>query len=307
MLIFFYLFTVLLLVLVIGGIFFAAKVIYPKVIPIERTYQIELENNRFTEDEYQKWSKEDFFLNSPFGYPIACSFFPISGSSKTVVISHGITFSRYGMVKYMPLFRKHGFNILLYDLRNHGLSGGRNTTFGYYEKYDLQILVDWAFQKSGASGVVGTMGESLGAAVTLQHTSLDNRLAFAIADCAYADLSTLLEYRLKAEYRLPRFPLLNIAKLFCIIFAGLDFKKVSPIKCVEDVSTPIFWIHGQNDNYIPPRMSQDMFNAKKTGAKKIFIAPNAAHAESLIKNPGEYNRQIATFLTELHLTNPERD
>jgi hypothetical protein len=54
-------------------------------------------------------------------------------------------------------------------------------------------------------------------------------------------------------------------------------------------------------------MSQDMFNAKKTGAKKIFIAPNAAHAESLIKNPGEYNRQIATFLTELHLTNPERD
>lgn len=297
--------SALLLILLFSGLFFALKVIYPRVIPIEKTYQLELEKNRFTEQEYLQWPREDIFLESPFGYSIACSFFPVAGSDKTVVISHGITYSRYGMVKYMPLFREHNFNILLYDLRNHGLSGGRNTTFGFFEKFDLRVVVDWAFERTTPDGVVGTMGESLGAATTLQHTPLDNRLAFAIADCAYSDLADLLAYRLKCDYHLPRFPLLNIANFLCMILAGLDFKKVSPIHSTKEVSIPIFWIHGQNDDYIPLQMSRDMYTAKTNGPKKFFLAPNAAHAESLIQNQVEYTRQIHEFLIELKLADPE--
>lgn len=296
----------LLLTLLFSGLFFAVKVIYPKVIPIEKTYQLELEKHRFAEQEYLQWPREDFSLESPFGYSIACSFFPAAGAKKTVVISHGITYSRYGMVKYLPLFRKHNFNVLLYDLRNHGLSGGRNTTFGYFEKFDLQVVVDWAFERTTPNGVVGTMGESLGAATTLQHIPLDNRLAFAIADCAYANLADLLAYRLKREYHLPRFPLLNIANYLCKILAGLDFNKVSPSHSAKDVATPIFWIHGLDDDYIPPQMSRDMYTAKTNGSKKLFLAPNAAHAESLIQNPVEYAQQINEFLIELKLANPER-
>ncbi|MCD4674144.1 MAG: alpha/beta hydrolase [Anaerolineaceae bacterium] len=285
-----------------SSLLFATKVIYPKVLSIDETRQIELENQRFNETEYKQWQQNGVNLPSPFGYQLACAYFPIPGAQKTIIISHGITYSRYGSIKYMPLFRKHGFNILIYDLRNHGLSGGSNTTFGLYEKFDLQILVDWAFQQLDSDGIVGTMGESLGAATTLQHAAIDNRISFAIADCPYSDLTELLKYRLKEEYRLPAFPLLNLANLFCKLLARMDFEHISPIKGIPAITTPIYWIHGQNDDYIPPEMSEQMYNAKIDGVKKIHIVPNSAHAEALINNPVEYGNKIDEFLAELHLT-----
>ncbi len=70
----------------------------------------------------------------------------------------------------------------------------------------LQILVDWAFQQLDETGIVGTHGESLGAATTLQHAAIDKRISFAIADCPFSDLTELLKYRFKEDYHLPALP-----------------------------------------------------------------------------------------------------
>jgi len=284
-----------------GGLFFATKAIYPNVLTLEETRIDELENNRYDENEYNQWERKEFTLPSPFGYHIACEYFRIKGAQKTVVITHGITWSRYGSIKYMPMFRKRGFNILIYDLRNHGASGGKNTTFGLYEKFDLQVLVDWAFQQLDENGKVGTLGESLGAATTLQHAAIDQRISFAIADCPYSDLAQLLAFRLKEDYHLPSFPLLGLSNFACKLLANMTYRQVSPIASIPEIAIPVFWIHGQDDDYIPPKMSQQMYDAKKMGVRRIYLAPNAAHAKSQINNPQEYDRQIGEFLVDLKL------
>ena len=92
-----------------------------------------------------------------------------------------------------------GFNILLYDLRNHGLSGGKNTTFGYYEKYDLRAIVEWAYMRVGPGGLVGTMGESLGGAISNPACSHRSRLAFVLPSVHLSDLKQMLIYRFKYE------------------------------------------------------------------------------------------------------------
>ena len=93
---------------------------------------------------------------------------------------------------------------------------------------------------------------ALGAAITLQHAAIDHRIAFAIADCPFADLDTLLAYRLKEEYHLPPFPLLPLSNWFVKIRSGVDVKNVSPIESIKGIETPLMFAHGQEDRYIPP-------------------------------------------------------
>lgn len=290
-----------LLALLGAGYYFARTLIYPRVFPLEETYRQDVEAGRLALDVYTPWPKEEFTIRSPYGYDLCAVYHAQSGSRRTVVISHGITWSRYGSVKYGMLFYKRGFNVLIYDLRHHGSSGGPNTSFGYYEKEDLKTVVDWAFARLGPGGIVGTAGESLGAATTLQHAGIDPRIAFAVADCPYSDLPALLAYRMREEYHLPPFPLLNLAALFTHWIAGWWISQASPKNFIPHISTPIFFVHGQNDIYIPPQMSVDLYEAKQHGPRKLYLAPNAGHAESLVKNPLEYDQKLGEFLREIGL------
>lgn len=290
---------IILLILVGAAYYFARVIIYPKVFPFDETYQRCIEWGHIVEDEYGKWPNQEVCIPSPFGYELSAIYHPIPGSQKTVVMTHGITWSRYGMVKYSQMFYKRGFNILIYDLRNHGRSGGKNTTFGFYEKEDLKVVVDWAFSCLKEGGIIGTMGESLGAATTLQHAGIDPRISFVVADCAFSDLEELLTFRLKADYHLPPFPLLNIANIWVKALTGMTFHKASPIRYISEIETPIFFVHGKDDSYIPPKMSIDMYRVKTKGHRKLYLAPNAGHAESYWNNQIEYDQKMEEFLQEI--------
>jgi pimeloyl-ACP methyl ester carboxylesterase len=291
--------SILILLLVAVGYFFSRLIIYPQVLPYEETYQHDVENGRLNEAEFQSWPKEEFMIRSPYGYDLYAMYLPNGQSQRTIVISHGITWSLYGSVKYAALFYKRGFNVLLYDLRNHGRSGGKNTSFGFYERKDLQAVVDAAFARLGPEGKVATLGESLGAATTLQHAGIDTRISFAIADCSFSNLRDLLAYRLKVEYHLPPFPFLALANLFTRLIGGWQFSQASPDHDIPEIHTPIFFIHGDADTYIPPEMSVGMYEKKCVGYRKLYLSPNAEHAGSLVTNPIEYDQQITAFLSDI--------
>lgn len=292
---------ILLVALLAAGYYFARVALYPRVYEVGYTLNHEIEVGHIIEDEYQPWPKQEVRIRSPYGYDLFAIYHPSENAQKTVVISHGITWSLYGSVKYAALFRKRGYNVLLYDLRNHGRSGGSNTTFGFYEKYDLKAVVDWAFARLGPGGKVGTLGESLGAGITLQHAAIDARIAFSIADCPFSDLTELFNYRLKQEYHLPAFPLLNVASLISGFLTGMRFETISPIRAMSKIETPILFIHGKEDRYICPEMSVALYNAKTHGPRQLYLAPNAGHAQSLSKNRVEYDQQVGEFLRSIGL------
>jgi uncharacterized protein len=293
---------VLLLALLGAGYYFARVLIYPNIFPVEETYRQDLQAGRFTAEDYAAWPTTELKVRSPYGYDLAAIYHPLPGSQRTVVLSHGITWSRVRSMTYAMPFYRRGFNVLIYDLRHHGNSGGPNTSFGYYEKDDLKVMVDWALAQLGPGGRVGTFGESLGAATTLQHAAIDPRIAFAVADCSFSDFPTLLRFRLREDYKvLPAFPLLNLAQFFTRLLAGWSFEQASPLPLIPRIQTPVFFIHGQKDTYVPTKMAQELYAAKQQGIRKLYIAPNAGHAETLLKNPVEYDQQMGEFLNEIGL------
>ncbi|TLS49426.1 alpha/beta fold hydrolase [Paenibacillus antri] len=278
-------------------------------IPTHKTEAIlayELERGSVTRERLDALPKEEFAIDSPFGYKLHAWFVPADGgkTGRTVAFVHGVTSSSYGMVKYADLFLRRGFNVVLYDHRRHGRSGGDFTTYGYYEKRDLAAVVDWAYDRFGRDAVVGVFGESMGAATALQFAAMDRRPAFVVADCPYSDLTEQLAYRLKAEFRLPRFPLLPITSLWCKLRAGFFFREVSPARDGAAIAAPVLLIHGREDDYVPPWMSETVYE-RLTCPKSMYLAPGAAHAESWARGRESYERELDAFLGSLGLLRDE--
>ncbi|NSW51959.1 MAG: alpha/beta hydrolase [Anaerolineae bacterium] len=287
------------LMLVTAGFYFARIALYPKTRSYENVYQSKLEAGEFSPTLWESWVKEEIWIDSPYGYRLHGYWLPVPDALGTVVLVHGITVNIFASLKYVMPFRKRRFNVLIYDHRNHGKSGGTVTTFGFYEKFDLKAVLDWVEEKVGMGTLVGTHGESMGAATVLQHAAIDPRPAFVIEDCGYSNLMKLFHYRVRQDYHLPGWVLLPIASIWAKLLTGCSFLQIRPINDVQNIKSPVFFIHGEKDDYITPTHAREMYEVKQTGFRKLWIVPDAGHAESAPSHPDEYDHQIGEFLDEI--------
>ena len=151
-------------------------------------------------------------------------------------------------------------------------AAGRTPLLAIMKNTILRAVVEWAFMRTGPGGLVGTMGESMGGAIAIQHAAIDPRLAFCISISSFSDLTQLLIYRFKYEFKLPVFPFLQLADFMTTILSGMSFDAVSPLRDIAEINLPVMLIHGENDRYVPAQMCKDLYEAKKKGSAQ-FIWP----------------------------------
>jgi len=284
------------LLLLAAGLYLALQVVRPNCFSVEETYRIEIDTGRMDEAEWLSWEKQEVIIRSPFGYDLFGIYLPLAHSKNTVIIAHGITYTLFGSVKYVNLFRKRGYNILLYDHRNHGKSGGRWSTFGYFERHDLAAWLAWARERIGNSGQVGVMGESYGAATAIQCLAETQGADFLICDSCFSELTDLLAYHLELDYQLPPFPFLRLASIWSKLLTGMAFEDISPLRDIGKITIPCLFTHGKGDKFTPARMSEALYAAKTQGMRSLYLVQNADHAEAFFIDPQAYEAQVAAFL-----------
>ena len=255
----------------------------------------------FNENELASLEKEYVTINSPFGYALKGIFVknPVK-TENTVILVHGICMDKeWSLMKYAKIFLDRGYNILVYDSRNHGESGGDHPSYGYYEKEDLKTFVAYVKSKN-PNGIIGIHSESLGAASAFMYVesyNINNGISFIISDCCYSDLRELFIYK-AAEYNVPslfRPILIDYLSIVCKVKSGFFIGEVSPIKNIDKIDIPVLFIHGDRDTFTPPQMAKDMYD-KKTGIKALYYAAGAGHAESYQVNMAKYCTVIDDFL-----------
>lgn len=65
------------------------------------------------------------------------------GRMTVVILLHGLSDNRLGMIGYAELLLAHGFAVLMPDARAHGASGGDLATYGLLESDDIHEWFDW--------------------------------------------------------------------------------------------------------------------------------------------------------------------
>ncbi|NLK75497.1 MAG: alpha/beta hydrolase [Clostridiales bacterium] len=275
-------------------------ILKPKKLSCDELYEREVAKGKFDSNTYQSMKKVQFNLNSKYGYTLSCELLgednlKKENSKKNIaILCHGFTCAKCVSLIYARLFLEMNFAVVIYDQRNHGLSGKAHTTMGYYERYDLKKVVDWCYRHYGNDINIVTHGESMGAATVLMHLEIDKRVKCTIADCGYSDLMELLKYQLMSFYRLPQVLLIPV-NIITFLRAGFCYQDVSPIRAVRRTNVPILFIHGKNDHYVPTKMSVNMYQAKKS-SKELYLVENAGHGENCLVNPEEYKKRLERFL-----------
>ncbi len=189
-----------------------------------------------------------------------------------VVYLHGVGDNRSSGIGVAAHFNALGFDVLVYDSRAHGESGGAACTYGYHEKRDLARALD---QVGG--GPVLAFGVSLGAAVALQAAAGDPRIGMVIAVSPFSDLRTVGAER--APFFASR---ANIDQAFRLAEAEAAFRadEVSPVAAAARIRVPTLLVHGAEDRDTRPAHSERILGAL-AGPKKLFLVPGAGHNDPL--------------------------
>jgi pimeloyl-ACP methyl ester carboxylesterase len=190
----------------------------------------------------------------------------------TMIYLHGLVDNRGSGGGIMTRYQKIGFDVIAYDNRAHGNSGGEACTYGFYEKEDLQRVLDQV-----RPGPILLIGHSLGAAVALQAAAVDSRITAVVAAESFSDLRTV------ATERAPFF-LTNkvIAGAFAFAESHGHFQidAASPSEAAKKILVPTLLIHGAEDKDTRPEHSQRIF-ANLAGPKQLILVPGVGHNHSL--------------------------
>lgn len=215
----------------------------------------------------------------------------------TAVIVHGYTDNAIRMLMIGRMFHHDlGYNILLPDLRNSGLSEGNHYNMGWFDRHDVRRWIDVANNRFGGDTQMVLHGISMGAA-TVMMLSGDDLPAYVrcvVEDCGYTSVWDEFAYRLKADHGLPAFPLIHIASAVCAVRYGWSFGEASALAQVRRSRLPMLFIHGQRDDYVPDYMVHSLYEAK-SGDKELWITPATVHATSYRDAPAEYTARVAAF------------
>ncbi|MGG4346101.1 alpha/beta hydrolase [Paenibacillus lautus] len=260
----------------------------------------------YSRKQYESLQKNEVVITSFDGLKLCGAAIEKNpGSKHWMLLAHGYTGSRAVSTQFIDLFTEEGYNVLLIDQRRHGRSEGRYTTYGYYEKHDVQAWVRWLIRQYGRDVAIGLHGQSLGGGTVLEYLSIaEPQVKLVIADCPYSDLTDLMRHQLTRINKIPSVPFLSWVNARIRRKAGFSLDQVSPIRAVRNSTLPVMFIHGTKDNYVPTRMSIEMFEAKPD-PKKLLLIEGAIHANAYHIDPKLYREGVHSFLRE-HIDQPMR-
>ena len=242
------------------------------------------------------------FTSRQPGLTLAGWYIPGDPAAPAVVVTHGLGSCKCegGILVVASMLHRHGFNVLLYDLRNHGESdkdGGR-TAIGNTEYQDVLGAWDWLRTAKGFPPErIGLYGASLGAGTTLIAFGKEPRLAAAWVDSPYFDLRQVIDEQL-TNRGYPTF-LAPGGLLMARLVGGVDLLAHSPQDAItRDSGRPIFVVHGTGDQSINIHHSRDLVAlAAQTGGNVTTWFPEGVdhHPHAVLELSGEYEQRLAAF------------
>lgn len=220
-----------------------------------------------------------------------------TAGAPAVVLGHGFKASREEMLPWARFLHDAGYNVLLFDSRACGESGGATVGLGAIEAQNIETAVRSA-KGAFATSRVGVLGISLGAGATILAAADDPEISAVVADSAWTDQDLQLSRLSFLPIGPLRVPLAPIGVAAVNALVGADVTKARPIEAVARIAPrPLLLIHSADDDNAttPVDGARRLFDAAGQ-PKQIWIAPRGGHVGAINAFPDEYRSRVLAFL-----------
>jgi uncharacterized protein len=214
----------------------------------------------------------------------------------TIIICHGLhTGRREGLPLALRLVAT-GYNVLCFDFRAHGLSGGRYTSAGYHETGDVLGAVGFALGRPDVDvHRIGLLGFSMGAAASVQAAARCAQVSALVADSAYATFVDAVRSSFRRVGKLPPYPFQPLALSAGRWLVHADLSILRPVDFIDQISPRrVLIIHGEEDEIVPVRHARLLFLAAQE-PKELWIVSGAYHVGARDVDADGYFARIEGF------------
>ena len=252
----------------------------------------------------EKWAREEFTLTMKDGYVIHGDM-TINDPKKVVMLMHGHSSTREGVLKYAKVFHEFGYSVVMYDHRGHGDNEKTYVSMGYREAKDAAEMLSFLRKKFGNDAKLGVFGVSMGGATALIMTQYTQDMDFIVCDCPYDSLEEMLKPACKAHKAWWPLPML-FTKIRMKIKYGFSFKDVRTRDFARAIRVPVLLIMGDKDTKVAVN-SQKLIQKNLHCYNDSLIVPNAGHGKSVEVDPDGYKNKVNDFLNHVYSLQNERN
>lgn len=298
--------VVCLVTVIIGGLFAASQYLYyfafepqPRLITKYKQAKATMlvKDQHWLDNAKQKnWYQTSATQN----LQLHAVYFPATQkTNKTIVVAHGYRENHRSMASYIHLFHRQGYNVLAPDDRGAVGSEGKYIGFGWPDRLDYLKWLQLLLKKEGSQQKIGLFGVSMGGATVMMISGehLSKQVKAICEDAGYSSIEGELTHELKAQFNLPKQPLITTADWAVQQHTGFSFKKASSVDQLKRNHLPTFFIHGGKDNFVPTKMVYQNYRAS-AGPKQLWVVPGAAHAMSYYDHPQLYSQKVSRFFAK---------
>lgn len=217
-------------------------------------------------------------------------------TNKWAIILHGYR-SNPSSVLIGEHFSEKGYNVLIPSMRACADSEGEYVGMGWLDKEDLKCWINLIIEENKNAEII-LHGSSMGAATVLMASGdeLPANVKNIIADSGYTSVWDIFASEAKARFNLPEFPVLNMFQIVANRKAKYDIKEASSLEQVKKSKTPILFIHGDKDDFVPEYMCEKLYDATNCKKEKLIIH-GAGHTDGKYREPEKYYNTIFDWIS----------
>ena len=246
-------------------------------------------------DEY-KMPYDNVYFTTEDKVNIKGWFIPYDGAEKTIILMHGWGMNRSDILKNTYFLHDLGFNLLYFDFRALGESGGKISSIGYLETRDVRAAIKYLKETRPEScKKIGLYGLSMGAMVAICEGASNPQISCVAAEASYYSFRRVVSRWAWVHHKVPSFPVIPIVLHYIRKDLHVNPERYSPKYNIGKISPrPVFIIHGRYDSIVPAAQAKLLF--KRAGdPKEIWLVPGAKHNKCAEVGGFEYKQRLSDF------------